>query len=60
MHCTALHYTALHRNAVQCTALHQVFSNGSLVLWRVALQDQGEYKCAADNKVNTPYSEMWT
>ena len=30
----------------------QVLANGSLVLWRVGLQDRGEYTCQAGNKVS--------
>ena len=29
----------------------QVLHNGSLVLWRVGLQDRGDYTCKAANKV---------
>jgi len=35
----------------------EVLHNGSLVLWRVGLQDRGDYTCKAANKVGDPISK---
>ena len=32
----------------------ELLANGSLVVWRVAVEDEGEYSCRAHNGVGDP------
>ncbi len=35
----------------------ELLGNGSLVLWRVGLRDEGQYTCAAENGVGDPLTK---
>ena len=35
----------------------ELLGNGSLVLWRVSLRDEGQYTCSAENGVGEPLTK---
>jgi hypothetical protein len=38
----------------------ELLGNGSLVLWRAGLRDEGQYTCAAENGVGDPLTKTVT
>ena len=35
----------------------EIIGNGTLIIWRVALADEGQYTCSASNDVGDPISK---